>query len=86
MKFKPTPPRAKIYRFQKYLKIFVSFLLFLAGGWNLFSGMRLLLKNREYHLIDGLMPLFLSAILFGLSIFLYQNRSNNTPRYDGFEP
>jgi hypothetical protein len=36
--------------------------------------------------MDALFSVFLSAILFGLSIFLYRNRSNNTPRYEGFEP
>ncbi len=86
MKFKPTPRREEIYRFQKYFRIVVSFLLLLAAIWHLYSGSRVLLVDYQYHLGEGLFSLFLSAILFGLSIFLYRNRSNNTPRYEGFEP
>lgn len=86
MKFKPTPRREEIYHFQKYLKVFTSFLLLLLAGWHLYSGAHQLLTDHKHHIRDGILSLALSLIVFGLSIFLYKNRSNNTPRYEGFEP
>lgn len=86
MKFKPTPPREDIYRFQKYFRVFISFLLLLLAMWHFYSGSHLLLTDRKHHLGDGLFSLGLSVIVFGLSLFLFRNRSNNTPRYEGMEP
>lgn len=86
MKFQPTPPREKIYHFQKCLKIIISFFLFVLAMWQLYSGFHLFLTDHKRHLADGLFSIIFSIIIFGLSVFLYQNRSNNTPRYEGFEP
>lgn len=86
MKFKQPPSRERIYQFQKRFKALVSFLLFLLGSWHLRAGYHLFTADRTHYFMDALFSVFLSAILFGLSIFLYRNRSNNTPRYEGFEP
>lgn len=86
MKFKPTPPRARIYAFQKILRICVSCILFVIGIWHGYQAYIVFFAKTAKSTADGWTSVFLSIVFLGCSLYLYQERDNNTPRYDGFEP
>lgn len=82
MKFQPTPPREKIFAFQKILKVIASSFLGAIGVWHLYQAYTLFSRAKSSHALEVLGSIFLALIFFGLATFLYRNRSNNTQRYD----
>ena len=82
MKFKPPPSRDRIFAFQKKLKVFTSLLSAFIGCYCAYQAYTEYIHKSAHSFSDGLSDLFGAALFFGVGLFLYTNRANNTQRYD----
>lgn len=82
MRFHTPPPKEKIFAFQKVLKVIVACFLFLLGCWHLYQSYVIATGTSKHATSEALTSLFFSILTFGLSAFLYANRTNNAGRYD----